>query len=69
MIKSTTLTVPELGFFAGTRFALGLGVGLLLAGRLHRGVRLGAGRALAMVGALTTIPLALTILRRSKAEA
>jgi hypothetical protein len=66
MIKTRTLSMPELGLIAATRFALGMGVGLLLAGRLDRGVRIGAGRALAAVGALSTIPLALAVLRRDQ---
>jgi hypothetical protein len=60
--------MPELGLLMGTRFALGMGVGLLLAGQLDRGVRIGAGRALVAVGALTTIPLALTVLGRGEPE-
>jgi hypothetical protein len=62
--------MPELLLLAGTRVALGVGVGLLLAGRLERGVRVGAGRALVTVGALTTIPLAHMVMARSaEAEA
>jgi hypothetical protein len=62
MVKSRRLSMPELGLLVGTRFLLGLGIGLLLAGRMDRGVRIGAGRALAAVGVLTTIPLALLVL-------
>jgi hypothetical protein len=69
MIKSKTLSVPELGLLVGTRFALGVGIGLLLAGRLDRGVRIGAGRALAAVGILSTIPLAIAVFRRGGPEA
>jgi hypothetical protein len=62
MTRSKTLSMPELGLLVGTRFVLGMGLGLLLAGRLDRGARIGAGRALAAVGALTTIPLAFLVL-------
>lgn len=55
------VTLPELGLIAGTRVALGVGVGLLLAGRLSQDARRGAGVALVAVGALSTIPLALEV--------
>jgi hypothetical protein len=50
-------TIPEIIFIAGTRVALGAGMGLLLGGRLSRDTRRGAGWALLAVGVLTTIPL------------
>jgi hypothetical protein len=42
---------------AGTRVALGAGLGLLISGRLNRDQRKGAGWALLAVGVLTTIPI------------
>ena len=66
MMKSKLVSMPELILLVGTRAALGVGIGLLLAGRLDRGVRLGAGWALTAVGALTTIPLAINILSRGE---
>jgi CBS domain-containing protein len=57
MVK-TELTIPELGLLVGTRGMLGLGIGLLVAHRLNRDSRRGAGWALAAIGALSTIPLA-----------
>lgn len=51
------LTLPELGLLAGTRVALGIGIGLLLSGRLSADQRKGAGVALVIMGALTTVPL------------
>jgi hypothetical protein len=59
-----TVTVPELGLIAGTRVALGVGIGLLLSSRLSRDQRLGAGWALVAFGALTTFPLAAEVLLR-----
>jgi hypothetical protein len=56
--------MPEVILLAGTRVALGVGIGLLLAGRLERRVRVGAGCALATVGALTTIPFVLGVMVR-----
>ena len=56
-LKERGLTIPEIILIAGTRVAFGMGVGLLLADRLNRDQRKGAGWALLGVGALTTIPI------------
>jgi len=57
------MTIPQIGMIAGTRVALGAGIGLLLAGRAGR-KRRGAGWALLAVGALTTIPIMVNILKK-----
>ena len=63
MKKMTTeVSLPEIGLVAVTRVALGVGIGLLLAERLDRHTRRGAGWALALVGGLVTIPLAAEVL-------
>ena len=49
---------------AGTRVALGAGVGLLIGDRLGRDVRKGAGWSLLAVGALTTIPIVAGVLSK-----
>ncbi|HEX9198768.1 MAG TPA: hypothetical protein VF865_04370 [Acidobacteriaceae bacterium] len=67
-MRETTLTVPEIVMIAGTRVAFGAGLGLLLAERLGRETRKGAGLALLTVGALSTIPLVLGILAKSHAH-
>ena len=54
-------TIPELFLIAGTRVALGAGLGLLIGGKLSRDAGKGAGWALLAVGALTTIPLAIGV--------
>jgi hypothetical protein len=54
-----TLRATDLMLLVGTRVALGVGVGLLAAGRMDEEFRRGAGKALVVVGALTTIPFAL----------
>jgi len=51
------LTIPELMLIAGTRVALGAGLGLLLSDRLNKDQRRAAGWALLGVGVLTTIPI------------
>jgi len=60
------ITMPELGLVAGTRAVLGLGLGLLLAGRLNESQRKAVGWSLFLVGALSTIPLAAEILGKPK---
>lgn len=61
-MKRTNLTVPEVILIAGTRVALGMGVGLLISEKLDRDARRAAGVALFAVGALTTIPLVMRVL-------
>jgi hypothetical protein len=60
-MKETRITLPELILVAGTRAALGAGLGLLLADRFAAGQRRAVGWTLFLVGALSTIPLALEI--------
>jgi hypothetical protein len=59
-----TLTIPEIILIAGTRVALGAGIGLLLSARLNNDQRKAAGLALALVGGLTTVPLAIGVIGR-----
>ncbi len=56
------LTIAEIILIAGTRVALGAGIGLLISTRLNNDQRKAAGAALAIVGGLTTIPLALGLM-------
>ncbi len=56
------LTIAEIVLIAGTRVALGAGLGLLLSSRLNPDQRKAAGLALVLVGGLTTIPLALGVI-------
>jgi len=67
-MRETRLTLPQLALIAGTRGALGAGIGLLLADRLHEDQRKAIGWTLLLVGALTTIPLAIEVLGASRAE-
>ena len=57
-----SLTIPEIMLIAGTRVALGVGVGLLLSDRLNDDQRRAAGWAILGVGVLTTIPIVTGIL-------
>ena len=59
-----TLSIAELILIAGTRVALGAGVGLLVSNRLSKDQRKAAGLALAVVGGLSTIPLTMNVLSK-----
>src|SRR5262245_24394578 len=65
-MRETRITLPELVLVAGTRAALGAGLGLLLADRLTAGQRRAVGWTLFLVGALSTVPLALDVFGRSR---
>ena len=65
-MKETTLTIPELGLIAGTRVALGAGIGFLLADKLSSEQRRDTGIVLLLVGAISTIRLALEVLGKSE---
>ena len=56
-----SFTIPEIILLAGTRIALGAGLGLLIAGKLSSDARKGAGWALLAVGALTTALVATVV--------
>ena len=60
------LTITEIMLIAGTRVALGAGIGLLLARRLNNDQRKAAGLTLTLVGGLTTIPLALGVIGKKR---
>ena len=57
----TEISLPDLGLVAMTRGMLGIGIGLLAAGKLN-GARKPVGLALMAVGLATTVPLVLEVL-------
>ena len=61
-MRERAITLPELGLIAGTRVALGAGIGLLLADRLDPDRRRAVGWTLLLVGVVSTIPLAMEVL-------
>lgn len=61
-MNEITITRPELLLVAGTRVALGIGIGLLLADHLSGSERRAAGWALTILGGLITVPLAMEVL-------
>jgi hypothetical protein len=63
------LTVTEIMLIAGTRVALGIGIGLLLSTKLNKDQCRAAGWALALFGGLTTIPLALGVIGKKPSNA
>lgn len=68
IFKKKEVTVPQLILIAGTRVALGVGIGLLLSQKLNPDQRKAAGLALFVVGALTTVPLALGIIHEDQVK-
>jgi uncharacterized membrane protein YfcA len=68
VMRETRVTLPELALIAGTRAALGAGLGLLLADRLSPEQRRAAGWALLLFGVLTTVPLAFEVFGRPRLQ-
>jgi hypothetical protein len=63
-MKEIRLPIPEMGLIAGTRAALGAGIGLLVSERLTKDQRRRAGLALLGIGMLSTIPLVMDVLSK-----
>jgi hypothetical protein len=63
-MKKAELTLPEIALIAGTRGMLGAGAGLLLADRFNDDQRRAIGWTLLIIGALSTIPLAIEVLSK-----
>ena len=63
-MKETKLTIPQVALIGGTRGMLGAGVALLLADKLERNQRRAIGWTLFLIGAISTVPLALKVLNR-----
>lgn len=61
-MKHVILSLPTLGFVIVTRAALAAGVGLLIAGKLPESRRRVIGTTLAAIGAVTTIPAAMSVI-------
>jgi hypothetical protein len=61
-MREIPLTVPEIGMINSTRFIIGIGVGLLLAGTLNKHARKPVGLSLLFVGTLVSIPVAMAFL-------
>jgi hypothetical protein len=65
-MKDLELNLPTLGFVVVTRAVLGVGLGLLLADRLPPARRRAIGLTLIGIGAATTLPAVMAVLRGVK---
>lgn len=63
-MRETKLTIPQVALIGGTRGMIGAGVALLLADKLDRKQRRAVGWTLFLIGAISTVPLALMMLNR-----
>jgi len=62
-MKDVLLDLPAFGFIVVTRAVLGVGVGLLMSDRLPAGRRRAIGATLIAVGAATTVPAVMSVIR------
>ncbi len=67
--RERQLNTTDIILLAMTRGMLGAGIGLLAAGKLSDEQRRAVGRTLVLVGAVTTVPLAMRIFGRHEAPA
>ncbi len=67
-MKERSVTLPEIGLIGGTRALLGAGVALLFADKLNNDQRKAIGWTLLLVGAISTVPLAINVLSRNDKE-
>jgi hypothetical protein len=63
-MRTKTLTIPEVGFIAGTRAALAAGIALLVADKISASSRRAVGITLVAIGVATTIPAAMVLFGR-----
>lgn len=64
-MRQVSLPFHEIAFIAATRGMAGAGIGLLLADQLPPATRKAVGWTLLGIGAATTVPLMLSVLRHS----
>lgn len=65
-MRHVDVPLHELAFVAATRGLAGAGIGLLLADQMRPQARRAVGWTLLAIGALTTVPIAVSLLRRSE---
>jgi hypothetical protein len=65
-MRNVDLPLHELAFVAGTRAMAGAGLGLLLADYIKPETRRPVGWTLLAIGALSTIPIAVSLIGRSR---
>jgi hypothetical protein len=62
------ITLPDFILWTSTRVALGVGIGMLISRSLSKEAMKATGLAMTVVGGLTTIPLAISIMGKKKCE-
>ncbi|PYS52190.1 MAG: hypothetical protein DMF68_02285 [Acidobacteria bacterium] len=65
-MRKSELSIPEIMLIGGTRGLLGAGIALLLADKIGTSERKSVGWTLFLIGAISTIPLAMNILSKRK---
>lgn len=65
-MRHIDIPLHELAFVAGTRAIAGAGIGLLLSDFLKPETRKTVGWTLLAIGALTTVPIAVSLIRQSQ---
>jgi hypothetical protein len=65
MKQERKLTIPEIALIGGTRAALGIGAGLLLADKLKGNPRKAVGLTLFLAGVVSTIPIVRNVIAKS----
>ena len=60
-MRTTNLSLVKVAALAGTRAAMGVGIGLLVADRLDARTRTAVGSALFAFGLGTTVPLVVSV--------
>lgn len=67
-MRQASLPLPEIAALAATRGMIGAGIGLLVANKIRPRRRIRVGLPLLIIGALSTIPFAIDIFRKAKAN-
>ncbi|MGZ5094241.1 MAG: hypothetical protein ACXWIP_23760 [Burkholderiales bacterium] len=65
-MKKAELTLPQLALLTGTRGIAGAGIALLVADKLTREQRKAIGWTLFLIGAISTIPLAIEVFGQNR---
>lgn len=67
-MREVPLTLPEIGMINSTRFIIGVGAGLFLAGKLDNKARKAVGLTMVAVGTLFSIPVGLAFLGKLRSS-
>ena len=67
MAKIQNVSIPEIAVFAATRGLVGVGAGLLLAGKFGRKKRKTVGWSMLLSGIASTIPIAIHLKHKGPA--